>query len=345
MNSEALGPIAQASRTRDCWPQRRAWLRLHLVVLVSVAITGAAGCRSIPVDGRPTVESQEEADSSSETSEDGARGLFGLPPLRELLSDEAPPPDDDGSAEFPAKQGDVVQPDIRSPGPDIANFPNSAFTLPQGRLYIETSPLFLSGPSQGSAKTYNAEFLIRLGLTDRVELRLFGNGPTFERGQYAGNGFAPLAWDIKTNLWQENRKYHIPAVGFEVFVLTPSGSKSLNQGTQPSVNLLFDHTLPYGFQLEWNVGMVGDPSPNNNFSSIEPAAAWALQREVFKDFDVFIQGYYNGPTLPRFGDGVELGAGAVWALNRRIAIYGSYNGGVSKDAPTTISQLGCAVAF
>ena len=25
---------------------------------------------------------------------------------------------------------------IRTPGPDLANFPNSAFTLPQGRAYV-----------------------------------------------------------------------------------------------------------------------------------------------------------------------------------------------------------------
>ena len=115
--------------------------------------------------------------------------------------------------------------DVGNPGPDIANFPNSPFTLSQGRFYLETSPVFLSGPSRGTAATYNAEFLLRYGLTDRVELRLFSNGPTFERGRYAANGMAPLAWDIKTNLWRENRKYHMPAVGLEVFLLTPSGSE------------------------------------------------------------------------------------------------------------------------
>jgi hypothetical protein len=272
--------------------------------------------------------------------------------LRKLLDDS---PDDDSDEDSNDDSSDPpggsrtrrvpAEPDIRKPGPDTANFPNGPYTLPQGRVCIEASPVFISGPSQGSAKTYNAEFLVRYGLTDRVELRLFSNGPTFERGRFAASGMAPLAWDIKTNLWKENEEYHIPAVGLEVFVLTASGSRRLNQGTQPSINLLFDLTLPFAFQLEWNVGMVGDPSPNNNFSSIEPAAAWALQRELFENFAVFFQGYFNGPTLPRFGDGVELGGGGVWTPTKRFAFFTSYNGGVSRAAPTTIFQLGGAVAF
>ena len=159
------------------------------------------------------------------------------------------------------------------------------------------------------------------------------------------SGFAPLAWDFKTNLWKENKKYHIPAVGLEVFLLTPSGSPRINQGTQPSINLLFAHTLPFDISLLWNVGLVGDPSPNNNFSAIEPAAAWAFEREIFKDFYGFLQGYFNGPTLPRFGDGVELGGGVRWTLTKRFAIWASYNGGVSKEAPTTIFYMGGAMAF
>jgi hypothetical protein len=238
------------------------------------------------------------------------------------------------------------EPDIRSPGPDTANFPNSPYTLPKGRAYVEASPVFLSGPSRGSAKTYNAEFLLRYGLTDKVEFRLFGNGPTAERGRYAASGFAPLAFDLKMNFWEEKRGSFIPAVGLEVFLLTPTGSGGLNQGTQPSINLLFDHTLPLDILFEWNIGFVGDPSPNSKgSSSLEPIFEWAFQRSIVDDFDVFIHGYYNGPTLPRFGDGVVVGAGFLYTPRDRFSVFGSYNAGVSSGAPTTLFQLGGALAF
>jgi hypothetical protein len=146
-------------------------------------------------------------------------------------------------------------------------------------------------------------------------------------------------------LWKENREYHIPAVGLEAFILTASGSKSLNQGTEPSINLLFKHTLPFDIFLEWNVGMVGDPSPNNKLAAIEPAAAWAFERELVDGVTFFFQGYFNGPTLPRYADGVVLGVGVEWKLTKRFAMWTSYNLGVSHDAPTDIFYMGGAMAF
>ena len=38
--------------------------------------------------------------------------------------------------------------DVTFPGPDTANFPNSAFTLPKGRVYIENSPVTFFGKSR-----------------------------------------------------------------------------------------------------------------------------------------------------------------------------------------------------
>jgi hypothetical protein len=342
-----------------------ARLFLRPFFLMVIAAVSSAGCQSFPTsdqdasrsepasirefpDGGEDSEHQarvgwmhsDDDDSPAESGRE-ERGLFGLPRISELL-DDSPEYEDDDGPKHPKKR---TEPDIDSPGPDTSNFPNSPYTLPQGRFYFETSPVFLSGASQGSAKTFNAEFLVRYGLTDRVELRLFSNGPTFETGRFAGNGMAPIAYDLKTNLWKENKEYHIPAVGLEVFILTASGAKSLNQGTQPSLTLLFKHTLPLDIVLEWNVGMVGDPSPNNKFASIEPAAAWAFERELFEGFDVFVQGYFNGPTLPRYADGIVLGVGAEWKLNKRLAIWSSYNLGVSQGAPTDIFYLGGAVAF
>jgi Putative MetA-pathway of phenol degradation len=334
-------------------------------LLAVITAVSCAGCQSFPSTaqdpGRSNLASIPDLPDSEEDAEGEARGgktpsddddppagsvpeergLFGLPPLSELL-DDSPEEEDDVEPKPPKKKTEA---DIDSPGPDTSNFPNSPYTLPQGRLYIETSPVFLSGASKGSAKTYNAEFLVRYGLTDHVELRLFSNGPTFETGHFAANGMAPLAYDMKINLWRENLEYHIPAVGLEAFILTTSGAKALNQGTQPSINLLFKHTLPFDITLEWNVGMVGDPSPNNKFASIEPAAAWAFGRDFFERFNVYFQGYFNGPTLPRFADGIVLGVGVEWKLNKRLAIWSSYNLGVSSDAPTDIFYLGGAVAF
>ncbi len=58
--------------------------------------------------------------------------------------------------------------DIRDPDPDTANFPNGAYTLPKGRIYIETSPASFYGGSKVNPPQYNWEYLFRYGLTDNL---------------------------------------------------------------------------------------------------------------------------------------------------------------------------------
>ena len=144
--------------------------------------------------------------------------------------------------------------DIRDPDPDTANFPNGAYTLPKGRLYIENSPLGFYGASRNGYQphTYQWEFLLRYGLTDNLEFRLFSNGLTYQAAQGkqpATTGFSPLAFDFKVNFWEENTRYHIPAMGVEMYIQTTFGSPAFNNGTQPSMNLLFDQSLPLGDRL------------------------------------------------------------------------------------------------
>jgi hypothetical protein len=255
--------------------------------------------------------------------------------------------------------------DIRDPDPDTANFPNGAYTLPKGRLYIENSPVGLYGPSVISLPQYNWEFLLRYGVTDNLEFRIFTNGLTATKGKGGTTGFSPLAFDFKINFWEENTKYWIPAMGVEIYIQTTFGSPAFNGGTQPSINLLFDHTLPLGFNYEHNFGITGNQAPTRlglptGLSIYDFSYQWSLQHQVVRDVDVFWHGFYNAAALPRVRHfpssesirnlprnpaAVVTGAGAIWTVNDRLAIYGSYNFGITPESPTTIALIGFAVAF
>ena len=249
--------------------------------------------------------------------------------------------------------------DIRDPDPDTANFPNGAYTLPKGRMMIENSPVGFYGPSTITPPQYNWEFLLRYGLTDNLELRIFSNGLTATKGKGATTGFSPLAFDFKMNFWEENTKYWIPAMGVEIYIQTTFGSPAFNSGTQPSVSLLFDHTLPWGFSYEHNFGLTGNEGPFR-LNIYQFSYQWSLEHQVVKDFNVFWQGFYNASALPRLRrfllpeliraqtrnpTAVVTGAGGIWTVNDRLAIYGSYNVGLTQFSPTTIALLGFAVAF
>lgn len=250
------------------------------------------------------------------------------------------------------------EPDIANPGPDLANFPNSAFTLPTGRAYIEMSPFTYYGAAAGQPVQYNAEYLLRYGLTDDIELRLFGNGPSWVGGAKDTAGFAPIAFDTKVQLWTEKADYYIPAAGFEAYLLTQwFGTAPFNGGTQPSFTFNFDQSLPFEIDFEYNLGATRVQA-SDGVNVWEFSFQWALQRDLFdEDFAVFIHGFYNAMSLPRlpnvtvprsFYDDVKqnaVGAGFIWTANRRFALYGQVSAGTTQFTPSTISMLGFAVSF
>ncbi len=250
--------------------------------------------------------------------------------------------------------------DIRDPDPDLANFPNGAYTIPKGRLYIENSPVGFYGASHNGfqPRTYQWEYLIRYGLTDNLELRIFSNGLTHQSsqtGQPATTGLSPLAFDFKVNFWEENTRYHLPAMGVEMYIQTDFGSTAFNNGTQPSLNLLFDQSLPLDISFEYNFGITGVQN-NEKEIAYQFSYQWSLQRQVVTDFDVFVHGFYNAAALPRLiqfqnvqntniPSVTAIGVGAIWTINNRIAVFGSCNFGLTSAAPSTFGLMGFAVAF
>ncbi|MGY6276330.1 transporter [Methylomonas sp. MgM2] len=233
-------------------------------------------------------------------------------------------------------------PNAANPGADSANFPNSPFTLPEGRAYVEVSPYTYSGKAQGTPGQYNTEYLLRYGVTDDIELRLFGNGLSWSEGGNSSVQLAPIGFDTKILLWPEQQDYYLPAVGFEASVQTELlGSSSLNAGTQPSLTLNFDQSLPYDIDFGYSVsGTRFQGSNDNNLWAF--LFEWAFQRDLFnKDFAVFVHGYYQPTTVIQNA----VGGGFVWTPHHRFGFYGQVSAGTTKATPSVISNVGFVVAF
>ena len=150
---------------------------------------------------------------------------------------------------------DIEQPlDIRAPGSDLANFPNSAFTLPRGGFYLETTPVSYASASSTLASQYNWEYLLRYGLVDWLELRLYSQGFSVQGPPNSAVGFSPLTFDTKIHFWDEWEDYHLPAAGLEVMVQNQLlGSSAFNASTEPSFSLNFDQELRgiYKWNTTW----------------------------------------------------------------------------------------------
>ncbi|MBS0261091.1 MAG: transporter [Planctomycetes bacterium] len=258
-------------------------------------------------------------------------------------------------------------PDISQPGPDMGDFPNSAFTLPKGRAYLEFSPATVLNSDRQSPATYDAPFLLRYGLTDDVEFRVFGNGLTVVEGSQGSTGFSPLNLDLKIHLWDDRKEWLIPAMSFEVYLLTEWGSSQFTGGWEPSINLNFDLPICERTNLEWTVGYSGVQQAFNihtqerfvprfgylvpgihrtvdrNFNQV--SAQWAIEQEITKKLQLFIHGAHNGSVIQRYGSGQIVGVGGFWKFSDRLMGFGSLNTGLSPNLPTCAIQVGFAVAL
>jgi hypothetical protein len=243
---------------------------------------------------------------------------------------------------------------IGEPGPDLANYPNSAWTLSQWAFYLESTPLNLASATDVTPFSYNWELFLRLGLTDNIELRVYSGG----LGVYAGShptalGFFPLTFDTKLHLLERTWKYFNFSLGLEVYVQTPWGSSDFANGLQYSASLLADHALPWELSYEWNLGFVRVPIPSSDDQVFVPTFQAALQRPIVGDLAIFLQSYRNAATLPRTGlskvplsgkeRGGAFGMGLQWLLGDRWAVFGSFDVGYGALAPLLSGNLGLAV--
>ena len=203
--------------------------------------------------------------------------------------------------------------DIRFPGSDLANYPNSAFTLPQGGFYVEVAPEY----STDNSGSYSAGYLLRYGLLDRLELRLMSSGVQEEGGNSPVVGFNPLTFDAKIHLWDEMENYYLPAMGIEVLVQTTLlGSPAFNSGTQPAFSFNFDQSLFWDIALEYNIGA----SRAQNGTIILPVNNEISTSEVAN----------------------VVGAGCIWTLNDKVQLFFNSGAGTNVVSPTFTSYVGFA---
>ncbi|MFN0051643.1 MAG: transporter [Planctomycetales bacterium] len=257
-------------------------------------------------------------------------------------------------------------PDVKEPGPDLGDFPNSAFTLPKGRCYVELAPFTLAAADEESPASYTTPFLLRYGVTDDVEFRIFASGLTYVSGGQPSFGISPLALDFKVHLWDDQREWLLPAASLEVYVQTDWGSPQFTAGWEPSLNLNFDLPLNDKTNFEWTIGYTGVQDavnvvtkrrfiPRHRFVDLETQQSnlsvnvfsfqWALERDLTEDFQVFLHGYFNGGVLYQQGSGRAVGGGAFWRVSPRWMWFGSLNFGLTDTQPPVFGQMGFVMAL
>jgi hypothetical protein len=236
-------------------------------------------------------------------------------------------------------------PDITEPGPDSADLPDSAFAVPPGVVYVETSLTYASskGPQ---VRDYFTNTLVRIGLWEDLELRIASPGIIHENGpDKSATGFGPLTFGFKQHIWDEIQESGIPAFGVIAQVNVPTASAGFDDGTAiPTVFLNFDHTLPANSYFEWNLGLSAvHDDEGKRFA--QGSFLWSLGHEFNDEFTGFFHGQANFPSGSGNQEEIVLGPGVIWFVNKRTALDFSYNFGVTNESLHRLVRLGLSMAF
>lgn len=241
-----------------------------------------------------------------------------------------------------AESAPTSEASVQTPGADLANFPNSAFTLPQGRAYIELTPVNYNSRSRNdSPSQYSAGYLLRYGLTDNVELRLLSTGYTWIDDTNKTEGMSPQTLDFKWHIMDEQPDFYLPAMGIEVAVQTNLASRVFKNGWKPGLSLNFDQTLPYDIAIEYNLGFVTQQTDNGK-TQYQLALSWAVQRQIFTDVAAFVNGYTN--TANGLTNSA-VGAGLQWIPAQRLALFTNISTGLTANIPKVSILTGLTIAF
>ena len=246
--------------------------------------------------------------------------------------------------DFDAPEG-LETPNIEDPGPDSADFPDSAFTVKPGVVFIETS--LTTASSKGPrVHDYFTNTLIRVGLKKDWELRISSPGVIQEVGPGIDTtGVGAVTFGFKRHVWDEDKDGWLPAFGIIAQVKTPTGSNAFdNNAAEPTIFFNFDRSLPFEFDFEVNGG-VSWLKADRGDRFVQGSILWALGHEIAPHVEGFFHGFTNFPSEPGQNAEVVLGPGIMWAVSPRAMLDFSYNYGLTNPSPHRLIRFGLSLAF
>ncbi len=193
---------------------------------------------------------------------------------------------------------------------DRPDFTESSVVVGKGRFQVETSIAGEHNKADGlSERTLTTPTLLRLGVSDTVELRAESDGRSLYRASGGGQpalrakGYSDLSLGVKWHVLDAQGKR--PSVGLLFDLALDSGSGPFRgEGKRPSVRVAADWDLPDEFSLGMTAGVVRERNPLGGHYASGVLSA-SLGKNWTDRFSTYVE-----VALPQIASGANGGSSA-----------------------------------
>jgi hypothetical protein len=217
-----------------------------------------------------------------------------------------------------ARPDDGVVPAAASTAPAAAELPKMITDRPDfteatevvGKGVVQMENGLTVERDKGRSTLTCPEMLMRIGLSNRLEFRIGGDGFLSELAEGAErvSGYSDVELGMKIRLWDEGRRR--PAFSLIPILSIPTGSREFSSGDyDPTLKLALGKDLPRGFALGGNLNLSYLTTPDGRF--FQTAYSATVGHKVIKSYSGYWEIFGFAPR--------EKGGSASWIANTGIS--------------------------
>lgn len=240
-----------------------------------------------------------------------------------------------------ADEDDAIEPDR----PDAAS---GARTVGRGRAQLESGLVFERTRAAGEPieRRVFAESMLRLGLTDRLEVRVEGQPVVWLRGGEEAADVGDVRLSAKWRLFDPPEGSAWPAAALNPFVKLPTAPEPIGSGKADFGGVLIaSFELPARFALDLNAGLaaIGQTRPDGYL--VQALTAASLSREIGRGLIAFGELFYGSRDERDGSDQAGLDAGILWIVTRDLALDVAAGTSLYGRLPDVFVRAGGSIRF
>ena len=230
---------------------------------------------------------------------------------------------------------------------DRPDFVESSNVVGKGRYQIETGvALERDKVEGGDVRTFTTPTLVRIGVSEVLELRVETDGYTRANNSVADErvtGVSDVALGAKWHFADGGGS--APAMAMLVHVDVDSGSEEFRgDGLRPSLRVVAEWELPHDMSLGIMPGFVFDKNEEHRF--VSGIFAVTAGMPIADNLRMF--GEVSGQTIAHAEDGgciVTVDVGATYLINNDVQIDTAVSRGVNDNTPEWSVGAGLSIRF